>query len=251
MRLVISLTTVPPRFSALGPVLASLAAQSADRVLLWVPPSYERFPDRDIRLPDVPPGVTLCQSPRDHGPATKCIPALAELGPKDELLICDDDAIYGPGWAAGFLAERARHRDAAIAASSYPVTRIDPALRRDAGTIVQGFAGVLLRADMLASHTIAARDRAVDDIWLSAQLAARGTEIVTAPHLGKLVRPHGANLGALQDSTLGLARPCNTKRQQRNLPSVLRRSVEPAAITDELIVASMGRKCCQIAGAEP
>ena len=212
VRLVISLTTVPPRFSALGPVLASLAQQGAAEVWPWVPPTYDRFPDQDIRLPDVPPGVTLRRSPRDHGPATKCIPALAELGPKDELLICDDDAIYGPGWAAGFLAERARHRDAAIAASSYPVTRVDPALRRDAGTIVQGFAGVLLRADMLASHTIAARDRAVDDIWLSAQLAARGTEIVTAPHLGKLVRPRGANHGALQDSTLGGASRAKNNR---------------------------------------
>ena len=43
-RSVISLTSIPPRFATLGPVLETLTAQGADAVVLALPRTYRRFP---------------------------------------------------------------------------------------------------------------------------------------------------------------------------------------------------------------
>jgi hypothetical protein len=61
MRYVISLSSIPPRFDQIGPVLTSLVRQSIRplAVELWIPTRYRRFPDWDGRLPEVPEGVTI------------------------------------------------------------------------------------------------------------------------------------------------------------------------------------------------
>ncbi len=131
----------------------------------------------------------------DLGPATKLLPTLeAASGP---ILICDDDWIYGPGWAEGFLATAKAHPGCAIAASSFGAARLGVG----AGTIVQGFAGVLVTPEMVppAIFDLPAEARAVDDIWLSGMLALAGTPIVTAPELRGLCTPSGNDHGALQD----------------------------------------------------
>ena len=79
--MIISLTSIPPRFGGLGPALGSLADQGADAVWLWIPHTYDRFPDWDGTLPDVPAGITIRRCETDHGPATKSIPALKQLAP--------------------------------------------------------------------------------------------------------------------------------------------------------------------------
>jgi hypothetical protein len=122
------------------------------------------------------------------------------LGADDRLIVCDDDMIYAPGWLAGLAAASDAGPDAAVAVSSYPLARLALAPRPGPGhRVVQGFAGVLIRPGMVQARDIAPRDRRVDDIWLSAQLAASSTRVVTVPELRGLVRPHGAGIAALQD----------------------------------------------------
>ncbi|MEL7114156.1 MAG: glycosyltransferase family 2 protein [Pseudomonadota bacterium] len=116
MSLVFTLSSVPPRFAKIGPVLESLAAQAVDRVLLYIPQSYRRFPDWDGTLPAVPSGIEIMRCPDDLGPATKVLPAARDFeGQNVDILFADDDHIYGPGWAASFPPIKARHPNAVIA----------------------------------------------------------------------------------------------------------------------------------------
>ncbi len=208
---VISLTSVPPRFDGLGPVLSSLVCQGADAVELWLPHQYRRFPEWDGQLPEVPEGVYIRRAIDDLGPATKYLLAL-ECHPEDQVLACDDDAIYGSGWATGFLDAADAHAGNAIAASAFAVARLGLKSASRDDLIVQGFAGVLLHSEMLGLREIGERDRFVDDIWLSASLAAASTTICHAPELRDLVSPLPAP-APLQDLSFdGLARgPANVR----------------------------------------
>jgi len=105
-KLIITLTSVPPRYSKIGPTLQSLLAQNAavSGIYLYIPDHYKRFPDWNGTLPKVPKGVEIRRTPLDLGPATKVLPASQEFAGQDvDILFCDDDRIYAPGWAAEFL----------------------------------------------------------------------------------------------------------------------------------------------------
>lgn len=120
--LVISLTSIPPRFPLIGTTLDCLLRQDvpADRILLMIPQAYRRFPDWDGALPDVPDGVTITRCDEDFGPATKVLPAARMFQGQDvDILFCDDDRIYPPGWTRVFVDARRDHPHAAIA----PVAR--------------------------------------------------------------------------------------------------------------------------------
>ena len=85
-KLVVSLSSIPPRFAELAPTLNSLVNQSADiaGVYLYVPESYRRFPEWDGSLPDVPAGVEVRRCAEDWGPATKILGA-AHLDPDGHI----------------------------------------------------------------------------------------------------------------------------------------------------------------------
>ena len=55
----ITLTSIPPRFDRLGPVLKSLLDQdpAPDRVILSIPEHFERFPEA-FTIPKLPNGVS-------------------------------------------------------------------------------------------------------------------------------------------------------------------------------------------------
>lgn len=199
--LVIALSSVPPRFGALGPRLRALLRQGADRVVLCIPRRYARFPDWGGALPPLPAGVTLLRG-EDHGPATKLVEP-ARRWPDGDLLICDDDCDYGPGWLAAFRSARAADPEAVIAASSFDTRRLGLA---PGGAVVQGFAGVLLRPRWLGGAQPDAQARWVDDVWLSAQIAAARRDVRPCPSARAAVRPAGAP-AALQGATIaGLSR---------------------------------------------
>ncbi|SIO46247.1 hypothetical protein SAMN05444722_2317 [Rhodovulum sp. ES.010] len=202
--LVVSLTSIPPRFSGLGPVLESILAQRRrpDRVILALPRAYRRFPGA-VEAPPLPEGVELVWSARDLGPATKVLPAARTVGPDADLVYCDDDCLYGPGWTAALVA--ARQGREVVAASGFPVTclrRRSPGLGE--ADIAQGFSGVLISPDMIPpeAHDIPAPAWAVDDIWLSGQYAAQGLPIRLAPAARAACVPL-ARPAALQDARIG------------------------------------------------
>lgn len=180
---VVSLTSVPPRFAGLGPVLASLLAQGAETVVLSLPRRFDRFPGA-FDAPALPDGVELLWSDEDFGPATKLIPAQRAF-PGRQIAICDDDCLYGPGWLTALQA--ASDPGMAVTGSAFPVSR----LKRQGGRVAQGFAGVLVPATFECPPP-PAPCRDADDLWLSAQLDRAGVEIVESPDARMRVRPLSA-----------------------------------------------------------
>ncbi len=115
---IISLTSIPPRFAHLPEVLGRLVRGqgSVAEVHLYVPARYRRFPGDAPSLPPLPEGIVVHRTDVDFGPATKVLPALrACSGTKRQILFCDDDQVYPPGWAASLLAAQAARPDTAVA----------------------------------------------------------------------------------------------------------------------------------------
>lgn len=123
---IVSLSSIPPRFDKLGPTLECLLNQTAkiDRIIIYIPTSYRRFPDWDGTLPDVPENVEIRRVDRDLGPATKILFAAQEFRGQDvELLLCDDDRRYKPHWAQSLLDARKDHPNDAIAIAGFEANR--------------------------------------------------------------------------------------------------------------------------------
>jgi len=196
---IITLTSIPPRFPALGEVLESLLSQGAARVILCLAPAYRRFPGVVVP-PPLPNGVTLLWSDQDHGPATKLLPTLRAF-PHAPLVYCDDDCLYGPEWLAALCA--AARPGEVTAGSGWSVDRLK---RQGAAPpfsdIAQGFSGVLIQGPMLDPRVFQVPEvaRPVDDIWLSGLRALSGTPLRIAPGARACVTPLDRQ-GALQTHT--------------------------------------------------
>jgi len=202
----ISLTSIPPRYARLGPVLESLLAQrpAPDRVLLCLPQRPMRF--APAPRPEVPDGVEVLSLEEDMGPASKVLSAARLLeGLGGRLIYCDDDWIMPQGWAARLLAG---DESEAVAGSGFDLRRLKrkshAAPRAEYADIAQGFAGVAVRPDWLAGAECAPPPAAwpVDDIWLSAQLARQGIAIRVAPEARAGIRPAYTDAHGLQDAVI-------------------------------------------------
>ena len=182
----ISLSSIPPRFDRLAPVLHSLLTQrpAPAQVILCLPARYRRFPG-SFDIPSLPDGVTLMAADDDLGPATKVLPAARALaGRLGALIYCDDDWLAQPGWAAALLAaSRPGH---AVTGAGFGVERLKrrPAPGSTGTDIAQGFSGVLIDPAWLSDPETAPPPpaRMVDDIWLSGHLARQGIPVLTAAH---------------------------------------------------------------------
>lgn len=195
--LVISLTSIPPRFGQLPRVVAGLRRQ-ADRVIVTLPRRYRRFPGNHA-VPDLP-GAELLRPAQDKGPAAKVLHAAQALrGQAVELLYCDDDWDYAPGWADAFRAGRAQHPGAVLAGATFGADR----LKLSGPPIAQGFAGVMIRPDWLDDIAMCPPDIAwaVDDIWLSAAFARTERDVAEVSEARSLAAPL-SDPGNLQDARI-------------------------------------------------
>lgn len=173
---IISLTSIPPRFAGLGPVLEALLAQGADETHLAIPERYIRFPNWDGDLPKHPQGITVLRCP-DFGPATKLIPALQSYADAT-ILYCDDDALYGPGWAKALFS--AHTPGQVTAAQSFPAARIGA--KNTEAQIAIGANGVVISAADLPGSIaeIPPECLLADDLWFSAMYAYLGLPVMQA-----------------------------------------------------------------------
>ena len=219
----ISLTSIPPRFDRLGPVLQALLAQrpAPMAVYLCLPCSYRRF-SGPVTPPMRPDGVDLLWSETDLGPAGKALIAARHLAGKVERLIyCDDDWTYGPGWAAALL--KGAGDGVASTGQGFSVYRLKRQSHAAPGftDIAQGFSGVCVDPVWLTGQELAPPKAAwpVDDIWLSGQLARQGIAVREVANARPAMRPafndthalqvaqidgkdrHAANLACLEDLT--------------------------------------------------
>jgi hypothetical protein len=116
-RLVISLTTIPPRFPYLLENLECLLEQTAivESINLYIPRTYRRFTYSPEDIPTLPEGVVLHMIDEDLGPATKVLPACKQYKGQDVLILFgDDDKVYDKNWAQRFLDAAKRHPGHAV-----------------------------------------------------------------------------------------------------------------------------------------
>lgn len=125
MSLVVSLSSIPSRFSGLEPVLDSIAGQSAkiDEIRLYIPQKFRRFPDYDGSLPDVPRNVRIIRPDEDLGPASKVLFAADDLKGTDcDIIYCDDDMIYEADRFARMIADRDGRMDHCVTTDDGHIT---------------------------------------------------------------------------------------------------------------------------------
>ncbi|MCV2446059.1 glycosyltransferase family 2 protein [Paracoccus sp. DMF] len=212
MPLVVTLSSIPPRFAGLEPTLKSLLKQKTrpDEVRLYLPRRYRRFPDWDGSLPAVPQGVRIVTVEDDLGPATKILPAVRDFRGQDcELLLCDDDRLYDPLWTSRFLAARRAHPGCVIAeaggfvpghagglepravprrkgwryrllrAATLGLVKPHAWLRSGYVDVLKGYGGAMLRPEFMPDSAFDIPELlwTVDDPWLSGNLALNGVPI--------------------------------------------------------------------------
>ena len=185
---VISLTSIPPRFGQLGPVLECLLAQGANRVVLALSRSYQRFPG-PVTPPPLPHGVELLWC-GDIGPGAKLVPAQA-MFPDAPVAYCDDDCLYTSDWLSALRAGSSQ--SIAAAGSVFDLRR----LKRRGGLVAQGFSGVLLPAGFQFPPP-PGPCRNADDLWFSAQMELAGLEVAACPTARNCVTPLDAPEGLQQ-----------------------------------------------------
>jgi len=104
--IIVSLTSIPPRYKFLGRTIDSLLRQTVkiDEINLYLPRNYRRFPHHHFCLPHVPDGVRIITIDEDLGPASKILPAARQYrGSTATLIYCDDDYLYDPHWAHSLI----------------------------------------------------------------------------------------------------------------------------------------------------
>ena len=105
-KVILSLSTIPPRFGMLGMSLNSLINQKrkADEIHVYIPKTYKRFPEHNFCIPDVPEGVSVKIIDHDYGPATKALPcAKAYRGTNTRIIYGDDDRFADTLWLDNML----------------------------------------------------------------------------------------------------------------------------------------------------
>lgn len=188
-RVVVSLSTLPPRSPFLGQTLDSLLAQTRrpDQIFVNVPYSARRAPG-PIHVPELlaeyqrrAPFLEVIRT-EDRGPGTKLLPSIERVvDPEAILITVDDDMIYDRGLVSMLVHWSQRHTDWAVGFRGW---NVGPAggfarARSNFVDVLQGFAGAAYRRrffgpDVLDAYRRHASCFYVDDVWISGYLAERG-----------------------------------------------------------------------------
>lgn len=198
--LIVSLTSIAPRFGSLELVLRSLLDQTLrpQRVLVWVRANEESAVPREVRrLSDS--GVFIRSLDNDLGPASKLLPTLT-LHPHSTVVTADDDVVYPRTWLFD-LHERAQQVPGSIACHRAHLMTFDARDRLrpyaawkletsevgpDPHLFFTGHGGVLFPPGTLDRRVSDADELRLlcptaDDVWLNWMARLAGTPIVRVP----------------------------------------------------------------------
>ncbi|CAB9504287.1 expressed unknown protein [Seminavis robusta] len=206
-RVVVSLTTTPPRIVGIFPVLLSLERQSRvpDAIYLNVPQYSKRF-NQEYVVPKALQKLswlTLNMDCEDYGPATKLIPTLEKETDPDTLIInVDDEYIYPPDFVESLVHQHLKAPYIAFANAGQMIdtdhfsstgVRVRSAChyytrqwkkQLAAVDILEAFQGAIFRRDFFSLESIKnipSNCFGTDDIWISAELAKKGITRVRIP----------------------------------------------------------------------
>lgn len=220
MRVIISLTAIPPRFHGLNALYKSLAAQThpVDRIEINIPRTYRNPKFGGYSTALIPDAFDIYFVDQDLGPATKIIPTIQRYWGQEVLIIyLDDDRVYRTDLVETLVLLAKKHPTSAVAAHTVSVKRqlIEaywrrrPALYRflrlitlnvwnpkravdnDSFRIAEGFGGVLVRPEFFDPRILdyPSHLRSVDDVWISGMLTLTQHSIVSVSSLKPSSQP--------------------------------------------------------------
>lgn len=212
-RVFISVASYPRRFATLDLTLRCLLSQSvpADGVLLWIPPGTETALPRAVtKLRRA--GLTIRESPVDHGPFNKIVHALP-LYPDATIVTADDDVSYPREWLAGLVDAHRANPASVLAYRAHAVGRDEhgsiapyrnwrPAEPDDEHVLATGVGGVLypphsLHPDVTVAALFSKLCPTADDLWLCWMAYRHGTPVIKIPGYRRPVTWIGSQTFAL------------------------------------------------------
>jgi hypothetical protein len=187
MKVVVSLTSTPPRFKQLASILPHLVNQACHEVRVNIPAKYDRFPDWDGTIPAELasiPRVTIHTGCEDFGPATKSIPTALDLDPDDLIVYLDDDTLYDPKLVLNLIKWHKFDPRSAWGLSGFKFEdyfrKHYPRNHGVAVDVLEGYGGVIVKAGWIQNLVSEFReirsDRTflADDLVISNMLAKQG-----------------------------------------------------------------------------
>lgn len=211
------ITTLPSRIGLIRPCMESLLGgdRRPDRIVLTLPDGLLREPDGY----DVPGYLSdrawhgglieIVRPPRDCGPGSKMLGALAAITEPSLLILADDDVKYRPDFVSRFVTAHAAAPGRALSGWTY---------RFNGLTIGQGCDGFALWTPWLDGAQ-AFFDRCVDatrfvyhdDLWISFYLALRDIRVTGLPPTQGRGYDQVHQLGALSQLDGALERTALTR----------------------------------------
>lgn len=192
-RVVVAMTTIPPRIQHLDPVLDAMLTQTwpVAAIHLSIPFVYNRTGERYVIPPwlasKVGVHISRCE---DLGPGTHLLNALRlERDPWTFIVVVDDDHIYSHDLVETLMRAAFAHPGSAVAAQGFlsiPGLKLDrdsPRYLHDqgfaAGPVLVSYLGVVYQRGFFDNSVfdysnIAAQCKYQDDMWFSAHLAQKG-----------------------------------------------------------------------------
>lgn len=192
-RVVVLMTTIPPRIDRIEPVLDAMLSQTwpiAD-LYLSVPYRYNRTGERYV-IPSwlrSKAGIRIVRC-EDLGPGTHLLNGLRlETDPWAFLVVVDDDHIYSPTLVEDLMRAALAHPGSAVAAQGFlsvpglDIKRDSPRYLHDqgfaAGPVLVSYLGVVYQRgffdDSIFDYSdVSPNCRYQDDMWFSAHLARKG-----------------------------------------------------------------------------
>jgi len=184
---VVGITTLPSRIGLIRPCLESLldGDRPPDRIVLTLPDALLREAD-GYDVPDFLGDrawhggiVEIARPPRDYGPGSKLLGALAAIAEPAVLILADDDVRYARDFVSRFAAAQMAALDRAFSGWTY---------RCNGLTIGQGCDGFSVWTPHLAGAQVFF-DRCVagtrfvyqDDLWISFYLALNDIRVTEFP----------------------------------------------------------------------
>lgn len=152
-KVVMSLTSIPPRFEKLPSIVEALCQQTCHEVWVNIPRKYNRFPDWDGTVPQFTNSkVKLNRECEDWGPGTKFLgPALASDA--DLIVYVDDDTAYEPRLAMNLLKWHKTDPKSVWGMSGFKFKDYFsgkyPRSHGESVDVIEGYGGVIISAEVV------------------------------------------------------------------------------------------------------
>lgn len=234
--ILVSLTTIPPRFQYLPVTINSILNQTTmpDKIIIHIPQKYNNY-SNDYLLPQFSDERIIVNTEvTDYGPATKLLgiynhKIYNEMHQDDEdddvIIIIDDDRIYNTNFIKNMLTYHKLHMDKVLTVSGWDVETLsdkkyiinDKKQPRGVEFTTEGYidfvggcCGYLIPKQKCPFNSkdifeLYPNDDKyyVDDIWISGFLTLNNTEIYLIPNAiyGDELRNQNNNISPLADHT--------------------------------------------------